>query len=309
MNVLVIGAVVLDIAASPVGAAASWREKQWINDVKIGIGGDAANQCVHLASLGHHARLAACLGDDENGRTLLGALKARGVDTGAVVLDPDKKTGTSVILISEDGERHIFSVPGAHRQLSEKQLPESLLDGCDAVSVASLLNLPVLEESGMRRFLGKARERGMPVFGDLCACSEDMDREQTLGLLDLFDHFLPSSYDVMNLTGTRTEEEAARALRGRGVGTAVIKCGERGAYVLAEDFAGRIPARAVRAVDTTGCGDCMSAAYLSAVLEGAAAREAAAFGCAAGTVCAGYPGASDFVLRREEIRNYIEDGS
>lgn len=304
MRVLVIGAAVLDIAASPVGKSDTWREKQWISDVTPGTGGDAANQCIHLAALGHEPVLVSCVGDDLNAETIRTMLSARGVDTGHMVTLPDRKTGTSVILINQEGQRFIFSVPGAHRGIAKEHVPESLLDGCDAVSLASLLTMPVLEADGMREFLQKARERGIPVFGDLCAGSDDM--ASALPILDQIDHFLPSLYDVLHLTGTKSAEEAAFALRARGVGTAVIKCGEEGAYVLSETFTGKVAAAKTRAVDTTGCGDCMSAAYISAVLEGASTEEAVRFGCAAGTVCAEHRGASAFTLRREDIAEVLE---
>jgi sugar/nucleoside kinase (ribokinase family) len=50
----------------------------------------------------------------------------------------------------------------------------------------------------------------------------------------------------------------------------------------------------------------MSAAYISAVLEGASTEEAVRFGCAAGTVCAEHRGASAFTLRREDIAEVLE---
>ena len=105
-KVLCAGAAVLDILASPVAQKAPWQEKQRIERIQMQAGGDAVNQAVHLAALGLSPVLAACVGDDENGRAVKSVLENRGVDTTRVRVLSGVATGTSLVLVDESGERH-----------------------------------------------------------------------------------------------------------------------------------------------------------------------------------------------------------
>ncbi len=58
------------------------------------LGGAPANVCYHVAQLGDRAVLASRVGEDALGREALSMLNARGVDTMATQLDPQRPTGT-----------------------------------------------------------------------------------------------------------------------------------------------------------------------------------------------------------------------
>ena len=80
MCVLCVGAAVMDITASPIPEQKDWKQKQRIKNITIRTGGDAANQAAHLADVGLHPMLCACVGGDANGEMLKAAMSARGVD-------------------------------------------------------------------------------------------------------------------------------------------------------------------------------------------------------------------------------------
>ena len=72
----------------------------------------------------------------------------------------------------------------------------------------------------------------------------------------------------MLLTGQPTVEAAADALFRAGVGTVVIKCGDRGCYVQTEGRCFWSPAEAgVACVDTTGAGDSFVGGFLSCLAQ------------------------------------------
>jgi hypothetical protein len=81
-------------------------------------GGKGANQAVAAARLGGSARMIGAVGDDAQGRLMLEALSAAGVDTSDVaVLDGDA-TGTALIVVDRDGENQIVVCPGANAAFS-----------------------------------------------------------------------------------------------------------------------------------------------------------------------------------------------
>ena len=304
-NVLCIGIIVLDILASPIGAAETWREKQRIESIALQVGGDAANQCIHMAALGCHPFLCGCVGADTNGDTLRSTLQRRGVDDRYLRIRSDISTGTALLLIGADGERTVFSVKGAHSTLCRKDLPEEVPENCAAISLASLFSMPLLEEDGLEEFLKKARSKGIPVFADLDSGHVVPGVERVEKYYPLIDYFLPSSYDLELLTGRKGMEDCVSYLKERGVGEVIVKCGERGCRVFSRDFQGQIPAAAVKPVDTTGAGDCMTAAFISRILSGDQIEDACRYACAAGSLNTLYPGASTLVLTDKAVRELM----
>lgn len=306
MKVLCLGSAVIDITAKPIGQREDWKEKQRIEDIRIQTGGDAANQSVHLAAIGWEPGLAACVGKDTNGKMLLAALESRGVDTSLVRVTEEYPTGTAMVLVDGQGERHTFSVKGAHSTLSEEALPEKLPGDCRAISLASLFSMPRLEERGLLEFLQRAKEKGILIFADLAADKLGKGLEGIRPFLPLIDYFLPSLYDVLEMTGCGSAQEAAQVFLHHGVKQVVIKCGAKGCFCDGAYFRGWIPARRVEPVDTTGAGDCMSAVFLARILSGDEVEAACRYACLAASYSTLFLGASSVELSDEKIRGFGE---
>ena len=117
MDAVVIGVVVTDITAKPIAAQDTWKDKQRIGGISLSTGGDAANQAIRMADLGMSVAITGCVGKDQAGMLAKAALKERGVDITRMKESPDRETGSSLILVREDGERNIFSNNGAHGQI------------------------------------------------------------------------------------------------------------------------------------------------------------------------------------------------
>ena len=301
-KVLCLGSAVMDITASPISPHEEWKEKQRISDIRIRIGGDAANQCVHMASLGLHPYLITCTGDDERGEMLKSVLTGRGVDISLVRCRKELPTGTAVILLDKAGERRIFSVKGAHSLLSYPDLPDpEKLEDCKAVSLASIFSMPELEREGLEEFLKQLKKKGIPVFADLASDKAGAGREGIQRFLPYITFFIPSVYDVTAMTGSGDAPEAAMKLMDLGCDHVLIKCGADGCYV--QDGQGGRWIRAVKVdpVDTTGAGDCFNAVFLTRFLAGDPVDDAAAYACAAASYSTLFAGASDVTLTEEDI--------
>jgi ribokinase len=85
-------------------------------------GGKGANQAVAAARLatdaGMTVAMIGCTGDDEFGRTLRAALRAEGVDDGAVRVVAGVPTGIAMITVDRAGENMITVAPGANREVT-----------------------------------------------------------------------------------------------------------------------------------------------------------------------------------------------
>lgn len=313
MKVLCIGSAVMDILGYPIDQKKEWKEKQRVSDIRILPGGDAVNQSIYMAKLGVEPALVSCVGGDTNGALLKSALKDLGVDTNYMKEKNHCATGTAMVLVSEAGERRVFSVKGAHSTLAKEDVPalSELPEECMAISLASLFSMPEFEVDGLLEYIKEARERGMTVFADLAADKLGLGLDGIRAFLPYIDYFLPSLYDVLSMTKTETAEDAAERFHELGVSNVIIKCGERGCYCStaqscrqAHDSAKKpllqkwIPAAAVQPVDTTGAGDCMVATFITRILAGDAVDEACRFACAAASYSTLYTGASTADLKK-----------
>ena len=306
-TVLSIGLSLLDVTAFGVMDPEQWKEKQRIRKVDLVPGGDAANQSIFLASLGLHACLNACVGDDESGMTIRNVMESRGVDTRYLKVKEGLNTGVALILVNDEGKRTVFSTPGAHRTMNGGDLPGELPQDLAAITIGSFFAIPEAEEDGLEQFLKKAKERGVLIFGDLDTAGVVYDPARLERFAPLMDYFIPSLYDVMPYTGEDNVEKAVEKLHRLGTENIIIKCGEKGALVDCPSFKGTVPALKVDPVDTTGAGDCMSAAVVSRILSGDTVREAVRYGCAAGSLCTLYPGANSIRLTDEMVRKALAD--
>ncbi|MDY3730762.1 MAG: carbohydrate kinase family protein [Candidatus Choladocola sp.] len=306
MDVLCIGSVVMDITARPIGQKNQWEEKQRISAIQIQTGGDAANQSIRLADLGLDAALAACVGQDPNGSILCSSLRARGVRTEYIVSKKECATGTALVLVDEAGERHTFSVQGAHSTIEKADLPWDALNSCRAISLASLFSMPQLEKDGLLAFLQEAKKKGILIFADLAADKLKQGLPGIAPFLPYIDYFLPSLYDALAMTGASDAQEAAKKYLDCGVKCVVIKCGSEGCYFVSGELCGTVPAVKVDPVDTTGAGDCMSALFISRILQGEGVRDACRFACSGASYSTLFLGASAEKLIERRILEWMK---
>ena len=246
MTLVVLGDLMVDVVARVDGPLA--RGSDTPARVSVHGGGSAANVAAWAAALGTPVALVCRAGDDERGRAAIGAL--RGVDVRATV-DPDRPTGTCVVLVEGDGERTMLPDPGANDGPLGEIPPGRHLH---VAGYALLRDGP--RESALAA-ISRARAAGMTVSVD--PSSWALIRPGAIPEVDLV---LPN-------------EREAEVL-GERAGMAV-KLGARGARW--GDVS--VPAVPVEAVDTTGAGDAFAAGLLTARLAGASRRDALEAGCAA----------------------------
>jgi ribokinase len=240
MRLVVLGDLMVDVVARIADPLAHGSDTP--AQISVQGGGSAANTAAWAASIGTDVALVCRVGDDERGRARL-----PGVDVRAAV-DPEKPTGTCIVLVEPGGERTMLPDPGAN----DGPLPEIPLgDHLHVIGYALLRDGP---RASALAAIDRARAAGMTVSVD--PSSWALMRPGAIPPVDLL---------------LANEREAER-LDG---GEIVLKLGAGGARW--GDV--QVPAEPVEVVDTTGAGDAFAAGFLSAHLGGAAPREALEAGC------------------------------
>jgi ribokinase len=303
-KVIVFGSINMDLVArSPRLPVAG--ETLRGHDFFTAAGGKGANQAVAVARLGIPTQLVGRLGADNFGRELLAKLQASGVDTGAVLVDEAAHSGVAAIAVGARGENHIIIVPGANGRVNEEDVGRlsDLLPGAAALLLQFEIPMPAVVAAARA-----ARQAGVQVILDPAPAIEMGNFASVL--YPLVDIITPNEIEAGQLVGfavdgQETAAKAAAALLQQGVGTAIVKLGDRGVFCATQEEAFFVPAFPVQAVDTVAAGDAFNGAMAAALASGRPLREAVVWGAAAGAISATIAGAQPSLPDRETFDTFL----
>jgi len=261
-------------------------------------GGKGANQAVAAAKLGAAVTLTGRLGMDAFGQQLRTFLAAQGVNLALVKDTAEAHTGTALITIA-DADNTIVVVPGANALVSADDVAApALAEGDVAVSQFEIPQATIIA------FFTRARAAGATtILNPAPALPCDA------ALLDLVDILILNETELGVLTGTelRDTDEPARfvdaALRLPAASDKIVcvTLGRRGVLALVNGRPSLIGGRAVKAVDTTGAGDCCVGALAAQLASGKAIGEALEYANAAASICVQRMGAAPSMPTAAEV--------
>jgi D-glycero-beta-D-manno-heptose-7-phosphate kinase len=245
--------------------------------------GGAANCAVNLAALGARVALIAVVGEDEAGRALLSRLEACGVETESVRPSSAVQTTTKVRILAgqlHSARQQVIRVDYEGEPLSDESMRSDLrarllLEAAKADAVIiSDYNYGVADAEMAEAVREAIAGRSLPVL---------VDSRFRLSEFKGFTSGTPNEDEVeqllgMSHTGLPGLEAAGEQLRARlGYRSLLITRGSHG-MVLLEEGAEALHIEAVgalEAVDGTGAGDTVIAAYTLALASGATFADAA----------------------------------
>jgi sugar/nucleoside kinase (ribokinase family) len=284
MNVITMGAHILDVLVRPVTDIPAGQDTALVEQMRMTAAGTAAGTALTFVKLGATVQTAGAIGTDSAGDQLLSLLGRAGIDTSLVVRKPDVPTSMSVLPIRPNGERPALHLLGANLSYTLDDVD------WDAVAAADHLHLGGTEMLGpdfATRILKHAKENGVTTSVDLIAPGG-------MGTFDLIapavahtDYLLPNEDQVLGFTGATDLADGCRKLLDAGVRLLAITCGADGALIVDHEGTQQVPAFAVNVVDTTGCGDAFSAGFVFGIHSGHAPRDAAVLGNAVAALVAG----------------------
>ena len=269
-EVLVVGDLLVDIVVVPEGPLQPGSDMASTSTTRGG--GSAANTAAWLTTCERPVVLVAAAGDDTLGHGAVNELTALGVRF-AGWFDPDRRTGSCVVLVDQRGERTMLPDRGAN-------------DGLPAAVVAGALTAPpawlhlsgyTLLGDGSRpaaeAAIAFARQHGVrwSVDASSAAPLRALGSASFLEWVAGCDVLFANDDEVAALGG-------ADAARSR-VGALVVKHGPEGASWLSARDQVRLPSVATTVVDSVGAGDALDAGVIDALLRGAAPSDALREGC------------------------------
>ena len=257
-------------------------------------GGAGGNVACAASRLGLRTGMVSWVGDDADGQLVLDDLRRFGVDTTHVVVEPGASTNFTVVLIDPSGEKAIIIVSTTFDTLH-----------LDATLTAYLGSARIIYSTSydldqLARVATVVHAAGGLMATDIepAAVSADDALARALSLVDIA--FLNAA-----VLDTDDPAQAARELRATGPQVVVITLGAQGALACTARKIVHCPAFSVPVVDTTGAGDCFTAAFLAARLRRMSLKQALTYAQAAAALSIQAYGARGALPTDEEVRSFI----
>lgn len=254
-------------------------------------GGKGLNQAVAAARAGAPTAMIGALGDDGAGRTLRAVMTDAAINV-QLVRESDQPTGQAMIAVDPSAENSIIVAAGANATLTSlSDADVAALRGATVVLMQLEVPISTVTDAALT-----ARGAGSAVMLN-AAPAYELPNE----LIASLDYLIVNEHEARVVSGIDELDDAIAALALR-VPRLVVTLGsdgaqlwERGALVAA------VPARRVKAVDTTGAGDTFCGAFAAAISEGRDYEAAAHFATAAASLSVQSHGAVPSIPGRDQI--------
>jgi ribokinase len=296
-RVFVAGSINMDVVATAerhprLGETVAGREVFYFP------GGKGANQALAAAKLAAATTLIGRVGTDAFGHDLRAFLAAQSIDLAFVQDTAEAHTGTAIITVA-NADNTIVVVPGANAFVSASDVTMPLLATGDVAVSQFEIPLPAISA-----FFKRARAAGAKTILNP-APALPFDKE----LLDPVDILILNETELGLLTRTELRDtddhirfiETARLLQ---AGTDKIICvtlGKRGVVALVGEEPLILPGRSVKAIDTTGAGDCFVGAIAAQLANGQPIRDALDYANVAASICVQRMGAAPSMPTAAEV--------
>lgn len=285
-RVVSLGVHIVDVLGRPVSHIPPGQGRLLLDEIRITAAGTAAGTSVDLAKLGADVTAMGAIGDDLLASFLTSVLDSHGIDTHLLARKRGVQTSATILPIRANGERPALHAPGATSSLTEADIDMDAIGAADVLHVGGPDVLGRFSREPLQRVLEFARSKGLTITMDVLSARDSSAWDRLRPLLRHVHYFMPNDEQLATLTGVADLTEAARVVIGLGTGAVLVSRGAEGAALITADGRTDLPAFPARVVDTTGCGDACSAGFITGLLRGWSAGDAAWLAMAAASLVA-----------------------
>lgn len=211
------------------------------------------------------------VGKDELARRLSSGLKEIGVEP-SLSGKAQSSTGVSVILVTPDNERTMFTYLGACRDYSESDSPVYYLDKNPLwLHIAGYMWDTDNQKNAIKYTVEKALRRHVKISFDLADpfVVERYREEFIQWLPGKIDLLFANRTELSYLTGLNGEDEDILEKAGRYAETIIMKVGKKGCWVSRRGYSIHFPCVDIApTTDTTGAGDSFASGFLYGIVKG-----------------------------------------
>jgi len=265
-------------------------------------GGKGANQAVAAAKLGAEVFFIAKLGEDIFGSQSLNNFKKEGVNTKYVIQTEETPSGVALIMVDEDGNNLIVVAPGANHKLSPEDVKEAESDIASSGALVAQLEVPI---ETIEFAAGLANRSNVPFILDPAPAQKLSPQ-----LLKMVDILTPNETEAQFLTGVEVKDQesagaAAQKLLECGVKNVILTMGANGYLTVSHEGTEFVPAKKVKAADSTAAGDAFTGSLAVGLAQGRTLSDAALFANNVAALSVTKMGAQPSMPTLQEVESFI----
>ncbi len=239
-------------------------------------GGAPCNVLAMLKQLGRKTAFMGKVGVDIFGNKLKGVLDEVGIDTSALLMDPDVRTTLAFVQTFADGDRDFsfYRNPGADMMLTEGEVDEEMLAQCRVFHFGTLSMTHDEVRKATKKAISIAKENGAVISFDPNLrpplwSSLDLAKEQVDYGLRQCDVLKISDNEIQWFTGKEDYDEGIKVLQDTyHIPLILLSMGKEGSRAYYRDLrVERAPYLQENTIETTGAGDTFGGSCLNFVLE------------------------------------------
>lgn len=273
-------------------------EKVLARSISFYPGGMVANFLVALSRLGTSCGFHGPVGDDEFGCMTLADLAANGVDTSGAVIKPGERTYFCAVMLDSSGEKALVVAPTSCLFPHAEDVSEQWIARARHLHTTAAIIPTAVKATRL------ARQHGLTVSVDV-EPSTGSQKADLQPLLSQVDVAFVNQRAVRLLGDADSLEDAAHRITGYGPKIVCVTMGAQGALVATEAEVFRTEAFPVKAMDTTGAGDCFAAGFVHGFLKGWPLHQTAIFASGLGALSVTKRGGHADLPSRGEVMAFL----
>ncbi len=227
-------------------------------------GGSAPNTIIACSGLGIDSFIQGKIGNDKFGSIYLDQIKNCDVRSG--IIQSDGATGSSIVLVTPDGERTMNTHLGLCRDFSADDLDMDTLAESKYLYFTGYMWDTETQKSALKKAISVCKKNDVKVVFDVAdPFVVNRNRLEFLDMLrNSIDIVFANKPEMEILFNYKKIEKSIKRIM-QYVTSGAIKLGKEGAIVFDNDVHFRTLARPVEVLDTTGAGDMFAAGFLSSL--------------------------------------------
>ena len=229
--------------------------------LEVAAGGSGANSMIGISQLGGRSAFSGKIGRDEHGKLYREKLEALGVCD--CLAEGEGATGSSLILVSEDGARTMNTFLGMSQELMNPDIDPNIIQSSKYLYLTGYLWDTESQKKAVLNALDEAKKREIKVALSLsdpfCVTRH---KEDFINLLKGYASMVfCNQEEAFTLLDTEITQKAVETLSDW-TETAALTIGAYGALISHQGETCYIDPLPVRVEDTTGAGDAFAAGFL-----------------------------------------------
>lgn len=255
---LVVGSLNMDLVTQ-VQSTPKVGETVAGNGLIVNPGGKGANQAVALGKLDVDVNMIGCVGNDEYGSKLKENLHAMNVKDGTFVID-EQPTGIAFIMVNASADNSIVVIEGANGALQPNMVKREWFQG-----ISFLITQQEVPLETLKVVMRMAKENDLMIIHNPAPLVDGTEL-----LLEYVDLLVLNETEFEKLAGFtyQSEIDLANGIEALGVSKILLTLGSQGAIYHDSELTVFVPAKKVKAIDTTAAGDSYIAGVVHHLAQG-----------------------------------------